>query len=186
MRAHLIPPTPSGWETGVKHSTDGYSKHLQAKFNCHSWATDGPRQSGLTEACMNSPHLHDTVRREILDYIKKWIPRQWAGVLAGSSVHADRVFLVQEMPEVVDWLHYRCSFHNPSVSNWRIYRSRCGRIVGKLCNTSPLSPPYLIAQDVSSIKVRRGYTLINEVANTPWIGALPKVVSFASSAKKEW
>ena len=54
-----------------------------------------------------SPHAHDTVRREVLDYIKKWIPRQRAGFLAGNSVHADRVFLVQEMPEVVEWLHYR-------------------------------------------------------------------------------
>lgn len=60
---------------------------------------------------MKSPHAHGVVRRAILDYIQKWIPRQRAGVLAGNSVHADRVFLVQEMPEVVDWLHYRCVFH---------------------------------------------------------------------------
>ena len=69
-------------------------------------------QSGLTEACLKSPHVHDAVRRAVLEYIKKWIPQQRVGVLAGNSVHADRVFLVQEMPEVVDWLHYRCVLHN--------------------------------------------------------------------------
>lgn len=71
------------------------------------WCKRQHGESGLTEACLSSPHAHDIVRRAVLDYIKKWIPRQRAGVLAGNSVHADRVFLVQEMPEVVDWLHYR-------------------------------------------------------------------------------
>lgn len=49
--------------------------------------------------------------QEVLTYIKKWIPRQRIGVLAGNSVHADRAFLVEEMPEVVDWLHYRYVSH---------------------------------------------------------------------------
>ena len=73
------------------------------------------RQSGLTEACLTSPHTHDTVRRAVLDYVKKWIPRHRDGVLAGNSVHVDRTFLVQEMPEVVDWLHYR--YVNSSASS---------------------------------------------------------------------
>ncbi|KAF9788476.1 oligoribonuclease [Thelephora terrestris] len=71
------------------------------------WCRRQHGESGLTEACLKSPHVHDTVRQAILDYIKKWVPRQRAAVLAGSSVHADRVFLAQEMPEVLDWLHYR-------------------------------------------------------------------------------
>jgi len=71
------------------------------------WCKRQHGESGLTEACLKSPHTHDTVRQAVLDYVKKWVPRQRAGVLAGNSVHSDRVFLVQEMPEVVDWLHYR-------------------------------------------------------------------------------
>ena len=66
-----------------------------------------PFQSGLTEACLNSPHTKDDVSKAILAYVKKWIPSQRVGVLAGNSVHADRSFLVEEMPEVIDWLHYR-------------------------------------------------------------------------------
>ena len=64
-------------------------------------------QSGLTQACIDSPHSKDFVRQEVLNYIKKWIPKDRIGVLAGNSVHMDRVFLVEEMPEVVEWLHYR-------------------------------------------------------------------------------
>jgi len=43
----------------------------------------------------------------VLEYIKKWIPWQQTGVLAGNSVHVDRMFLAAEMPAVTDWLHYR-------------------------------------------------------------------------------
>jgi len=38
---------------------------------------------------------------------QKWIPTRNIGVLAGNSVHADKAFLAKEIPEVVDWLHYR-------------------------------------------------------------------------------
>jgi len=64
-------------------------------------------QSGLTQACLTSPHSHDYVATQVLHYIKKRIPYQRVGVLAGNSVHADRSFLVEKMPEVVNWLHYR-------------------------------------------------------------------------------
>lgn len=65
-------------------------------------------QSGLTEKCLASPFTLDVVRDSVLHYIKSWIPDQRVGVLAGNSVHADRAFLAREMPELVDWLHYRC------------------------------------------------------------------------------
>jgi hypothetical protein len=50
------------------------------------------------------------VTQSVLAYIQKWVPNHKVGVLAGSSVHADRSFLVEEMPEVVNWLHYRQVF----------------------------------------------------------------------------
>lgn len=64
-------------------------------------------QSGLTQACINSPHTKDFVAQEVLNYIKKWVPKEKTAVLAGNSVHMDRAFLMEEMPEVVNWLHYR-------------------------------------------------------------------------------
>jgi oligoribonuclease (3'-5' exoribonuclease) len=64
-------------------------------------------QSGLTQACLDSPHSQEEVSKTVLEYIKKWVPQRRVGILAGNSVHADRAFLVKHMPEITDWLHYR-------------------------------------------------------------------------------
>ncbi|EKM81106.1 hypothetical protein AGABI1DRAFT_84041 [Agaricus bisporus var. burnettii JB137-S8] len=71
------------------------------------WCTKQHGKSGLTRACLDSPYTQEYVASQILNYIKRWVPEPRTGILAGSSVHADRAFLVEEMPEVVDWLHYR-------------------------------------------------------------------------------
>ncbi|KAG2351973.1 hypothetical protein BDR07DRAFT_1440321, partial [Suillus spraguei] len=52
--------------------------------------------SGLTQACVTSPHTR-----------KMGAPKRTA-VLAGNSVHADRSFLVEEMPELVYVLQELC------------------------------------------------------------------------------
>jgi len=72
-----------------------------------SWCTEQHGRSGLTQACLDSPHTPDFVADKVLEYIKKWVPSQQTGVLAGNSVHADRMFLAAQMPAVIDWLHYR-------------------------------------------------------------------------------
>ncbi|KZT23530.1 ribonuclease H-like protein [Neolentinus lepideus HHB14362 ss-1] len=74
-----------------------------------AWCTKQHGSSGLTQACLESPHTTEFVAGEVLDYVKKWVPEPRTAVLAGNSVHADRAFLVEEMPEVVDYLHYRSS-----------------------------------------------------------------------------
>ncbi|RPD53446.1 ribonuclease H-like protein [Lentinus tigrinus ALCF2SS1-7] len=71
------------------------------------WCRTTHGASGLTQACIESPHTKDFVAREVLNYIKKWVPKEKTAVLAGNSVHMDRAFLVEEMPEIVNWLHYR-------------------------------------------------------------------------------
>ena len=43
----------------------------------------------------------------VLDYIKKWVPDPEKAPLGGNSVGTDRVFLVRDMPELVEHLHYR-------------------------------------------------------------------------------
>ncbi|EIM85049.1 ribonuclease H-like protein [Stereum hirsutum FP-91666 SS1] len=75
--------------------------------NMNEWCIKQHGFSGLTEKCLASPFTLDVVRDSVLHYIKSWIPDQRVGVLAGNSVHADRAFLAREMPELVDWLHYR-------------------------------------------------------------------------------
>ncbi|KIM63991.1 hypothetical protein SCLCIDRAFT_1213810 [Scleroderma citrinum Foug A] len=75
--------------------------------NMDEWCKTHHGQSGLTRACLSSPYSKDDVSKAILQYIKKWIPEPRTAVLAGNSVHVDRSFLIEEMPEVIDWLHYR-------------------------------------------------------------------------------
>lgn len=43
----------------------------------------------------------------VLDYIKQWVPETKKAVLGGNSVGTDKTFLVRDMPELVDYLHYR-------------------------------------------------------------------------------
>jgi len=71
------------------------------------WCTNQHASSGLTEACLKSPYTKEYVAEAVLAYVQKWIPHHRTGILAGNSVHADRSFLVEEMPQVVNWLHYR-------------------------------------------------------------------------------
>lgn len=56
------------------------------------WCTEQHGKSGLTAACIESPHTYEQVTANVLAYIKKWIPERGAGLLAGSSVHADMRF----------------------------------------------------------------------------------------------
>ena len=43
----------------------------------------------------------------VLDYVKQWVPEPRKAVLGGNSVGTDKTFLVRDMPELVDYLHYR-------------------------------------------------------------------------------
>ncbi|KAJ3762467.1 ribonuclease H-like domain-containing protein [Lentinula raphanica] len=101
-----------------------------------AWCTKQHGRSGLTQSCLSSPLTRDQVAKAVLDYVKKWVPYARTAVLAGNSVHADRSFLVKEMPELVDWLHYRCPiagllmqelarrwYKHPSQQTPRLYES---------------------------------------------------------------
>jgi oligoribonuclease len=55
----------------------------------NEWCIDQHGRSGLTDACISSPHTHDQVEEYVRAYLEKWIPEPGAGLLAGSTVHAD-------------------------------------------------------------------------------------------------
>lgn len=44
---------------------------------------------------------------QVLEYIKQYVPEPRLAPLAGNSVGQDRLFLLEYMPEVIDYLHYR-------------------------------------------------------------------------------
>ena len=52
----------------------------------------------------------ETVERAqqlVLDYVKKHVPEPGKAPLGGNSVGTDKMFLQAQMPELVDYLHYR-------------------------------------------------------------------------------
>ncbi|GBF60140.1 oligoribonuclease [Trichophyton mentagrophytes] len=74
----------------------------------NAWCIDTHGRSGLTAAVLASPTTAEEAARELLAYIKQYVPTQRTALLAGNSVHADRAFLAQPpYVQVLDWLHYR-------------------------------------------------------------------------------
>ncbi|KAF8908022.1 ribonuclease H-like domain-containing protein [Mucidula mucida] len=71
------------------------------------WCTKTHGQSGLTAECLASTHTLPEVEQAVLAYVKRRIPTKRSAVLAGSSVHVDRQFLCEQMPKLIEWLHYR-------------------------------------------------------------------------------
>lgn len=62
--------------------------------------------SGLLDELAGGTTLAEA-ERIVLEYVRAWVPEPRKAPLAGSSVHTDRTFLVRDMPELTDHLHYR-------------------------------------------------------------------------------
>jgi len=73
------------------------------------WCTKQHGESGLTALCLDSSIAkpHDHVRAAILAYVLDRVPVKGQACLAGNSIHADKVFLDREMPELTAHLSYR-------------------------------------------------------------------------------
>lgn len=102
-----------------------YDKSVMDAMN--EWCVDHHGSSGLTSKVLSSKKTREVVEQELLAYIKKYIPDPRRGILAGNSVHMDRIFMLREFPQVIDHLFYRIidvssimevSFrHNPELAS---------------------------------------------------------------------
>lgn len=45
--------------------------------------------------------------KQVLEYIKQWVPEERIAPLAGNSIGTDRMFLNRQMPNLDKFLHYR-------------------------------------------------------------------------------
>lgn len=75
--------------------------------NMNEWCIEHHGNSGLTAKVLTSTKTRAEVEHELLTYIKKFIPEKRTGVLAGNSIHMDRLFMLKEFPKVIDHLFYR-------------------------------------------------------------------------------
>lgn len=73
--------------------------------NMGPWNQDHFTKSGLLYESKVSNMTLDSAQAKTLAFIKKYCPPQ-TGVLAGSSVHVDRMFLFFHMPKIFGYLHH--------------------------------------------------------------------------------
>jgi len=78
---------------------------LEKMANMNEWATKQHAISGLT-AKVADGKPEDTVIRELVGFIKSNFGDEPA-ILAGNSIHNDRIFIKQWWPAVDELLHYR-------------------------------------------------------------------------------
>ena len=70
------------------------------------WNTNQHGNSGLTERVRNSTVSEADASAATLDFLKQWVP-QGQSPMCGNSIGQDRRFLVQYMPELAAFFHYR-------------------------------------------------------------------------------
>ena len=64
--------------------------------------------SGLLDLIKASTVSHDDAMQQTLDFIKLHSPEPMKIPLCGNSIRTDRAFLTKYMPDIENWLHYRC------------------------------------------------------------------------------
>lgn len=73
------------------------------------WCQKTHEENGLIKACLSSSAVSaDYAAFDILAYLAKHVPKVRTALLAGNSVHADKMFLMQQpWAPILDHLHYR-------------------------------------------------------------------------------
>jgi len=64
--------------------------------------------SGLLDRIRASTVSEAEAMRQTLEFVKQHSPESGRIPLAGNSIRTDRSFLAKYMPEIENWLHYRC------------------------------------------------------------------------------
>lgn len=78
----------------------------EALAQMNDFVRDMHTRSKLLDELAGGTTLEDA-QRQVLDYVQQWVPEPGKAPLGGNSVGTDRTFLVRDMPELVDHLHYR-------------------------------------------------------------------------------
>jgi len=85
----------------VIHATDA---QLDAMV---PFVRDMHASSGLTEEIRRSTVTLAEAEKQVLDYVRQWVPVSGTAPLAGNSIGTDRGFLSRDMPALDGYLHYR-------------------------------------------------------------------------------
>ena len=91
--------TLASYEAVIKH-------HDEVLDNMNDWSKVQHKASGLTERIKTQGRDEKEVVHELVGFISAQFGKEPA-VLAGNSIHNDRVFIKKYWPEVDELLHYR-------------------------------------------------------------------------------
>ncbi len=91
--------TLASYEALVKHPDDALN-------DMGEWAKQQHAASGLTERVRQQGRPEEDVKYELVGFIKAQFGDEPA-ILAGNSIHNDRIFIKRWWPEVDELLHYR-------------------------------------------------------------------------------
>ena len=72
----------------------------------NEWNRKTHHGSGLIKRVRASDVSVEQAEQEILEFVREWTV-EGKSPLCGNSIHQDKRFLYQEMPQLVDWLNYR-------------------------------------------------------------------------------
>jgi oligoribonuclease len=78
----------------------------EARTNMNEFVTNMHKTSGLITELDDGTTVAEA-QTQVLEYVKKHVPEAGKAPLGGNSVGTDKVFLTKQMPELVDYLHYR-------------------------------------------------------------------------------
>lgn len=74
--------------------------------NMDDFVTNMHKTSGLLDELEQGISM-ENAERQVLDYIQEFVPEPRKAQLAGNSIGTDKTFLSRDMPELIDYLHYR-------------------------------------------------------------------------------
>lgn len=91
------------------HGFEAVIHHQQVRLDTmDEWCTRTHGTSGLSKAVVESKTSAAEAARNLLTYIKSLVPEKGKALLAGNSVHADKMFLMEgPWAAVLEHLHYR-------------------------------------------------------------------------------
>jgi oligoribonuclease len=80
----------------------------EALSEMDDFVTNMHTTSGLLELITASTVSQNDAMQQTLDFIKLHSPEPMKIPLCGNSIRTDRTFLAKYMPDIENWLHYRC------------------------------------------------------------------------------
>ena len=96
------------WDLNVIASGPDLAIHWPKRHfdQMDEWCTEHHGLSGLTQRCLDSKIKLKQAEQETLAWVRALVP---AGTvpLCGNSIHQDRKFLADQMPELEAYFHYR-------------------------------------------------------------------------------